>query len=83
MEIQWLKVFPYISFFNYGYDMLLSNELQGREVEDIPVNVDAVLIELGFHPSRVNIYLFILFCYFSVIVLVAYFVLKYKVKEKR
>ena len=83
MEIQWLKIFPYLSFFNYGYDMLISNELQGREVEDIPVNIDAVLIELGFHPSRVNMYLFILFCYFLVIITIAYFVLKYRVKENR
>lgn len=53
MRWQWLGRLRFISFFQYGFDSLVSNEMAGRQLTDLPVESgSAVLAQLGFEPGE-------------------------------
>lgn len=84
MRWQWLGRLRFVSFFQYGFDSLVSNEMAGRQLTDLPVESgSAVLAQLGFEPGRVDLNLTILFVYLGAALLVSYAVLARCVKERR
>jgi ABC-type multidrug transport system permease subunit len=84
MRWQWLGQLRFLSFFQYGFDALVSNEMAGRRLTDLPVESgSAVLAQLGFEPGRIDLNLLVLFAYLGVALLVSYTVLARCVKEKR
>jgi hypothetical protein len=84
MKWQWLGQLRFLSFFQYGFDALVSNEMAGRRLTDLPVESgSAVLSQLGFEPGRIDLNLLILFAYLGGALLVSYTVLARCVKEKR
>jgi len=84
MRWQWLGQLRFLSFFQYGFDALVSNEMAGRRLTDLPVESgSAVLAQLGFEPGRIDLNLLVLFAYLAGALLVSYTVLARCVKEKR
>lgn len=84
MQWQWLGKLRFVSFFQYGFDALVSNEMAGRRLTDLPVESgSAVLTQLGFEPGHVDLNLAVLFAYLAAALLVSYTVLARCVREKR
>ncbi|TFJ83242.1 hypothetical protein NSK_005458 [Nannochloropsis salina CCMP1776] len=84
MRLAWLGALRYLSFFQYGYEALVANEMAGRALTELPVESGtAVLTQLGFRPDRVDLNLTVLFGYLGAALVVAYLVLARCVKEER
>jgi hypothetical protein len=53
MQVAWLGQIRYLSFFQYGYEALVANEMAGRKLTNLPVESGtAVLAQLGRCRSR-------------------------------
>eukprot|EP01135_Chromosphaera_perkinsii_P001583 Nk52_evm53s207 gene=Nk52_evmTU53s207 len=84
--VAWLR---YLSFFNYGYEALCVNELNGMMISGsivgskYTVNARVILVKLGFDPDDQNFNVAVLLFFFVVCQVMAYGFLKTFVKQKR
>eukprot|EP00123_Amoebidium_parasiticum_P009578 comp19566_c0_seq1/m.22975 comp19566_c0_seq1/g.22975 ORF comp19566_c0_seq1/g.22975 comp19566_c0_seq1/m.22975 type:complete len:1015 (-) comp19566_c0_seq1:143-3187(-) len=84
--LRWLH---YVSFFNYGYEALVINELDGTylggSILGVATQVSGteILMELGFEPEMFFVDLYVLLGLLLFNLSLAYLCLKYLVRQKR
>ncbi|GAB5032377.1 abc transporter [Nannochloropsis oceanica] len=84
MKVAFFRGLRYVSFFNYGYEALVINELAGRRITNFNISDGTVVLRsLGFHPESMSFNTFILFAYLMAALSAAYLVLCFCVKERR
>ena len=84
MKLAFFRGLRYVSFFNYGYEALVINELAGRHITDFDMSDGTVILRtLGFHPESLSFNTFMLFAYLVAALASAYLVLCFCVKERR
>eukprot|EP01134_Creolimax_fragrantissima_P000448 CFRG0448T1 len=85
----YLKWLHYVSFFNYGYEALCVNELDGiylqGKILDAHTEVAGtqILIELGFETEHFMLDIYVLMGMIVLCLFIAYMCLKYFVRQKR
>lgn len=83
MRLSWLGWARFASYFQYGYEALVSNEMSGRSLTDMPVQSGtAILSQLGFRPERLDMDLLVLTCYLGAALTATYVAIS-RVREKR
>jgi ABC-type multidrug transport system permease subunit len=87
--IQWLK---WLSFLNFGFEVLMVNELdgltvlfqpKGYNIKPVLVEGDVVLANLDMDPSRFYLDIVVLGIMSAVYLVLSYLMLRFVVKEKR
>eukprot|EP00126_Sphaerothecum_destruens_P010376 Sdes_comp20725_c2_seq1m16512 len=85
----WVLWLRYLSFFNYGYEALCVNELDGMMIQGsivdskYTVNARVILLKLGFDPDRQMFNGMVLLLFFLSSQFLAYLCLKLFVKQRR
>jgi len=84
LSIKAVKILNYVSYFNFGYEALVQNELVGRTIQDFAVDTgNGVLEYLGFKIDTLYQNLFILTFYFLFSLVIAFLSLKLGIREGR
>ena len=84
VSIRFVKILNYVSYFNYGYEAMVQNELVGRRIEEFAVdNGNGILTFLGFNIDTLHRNIVVLICYFLGSLTIAFISLKYGVKEHK
>jgi ABC-type multidrug transport system permease subunit len=87
---EFLIWFKWLSFMNYGYEVLMVNELKGTQILFNPPNYPAVvttgeefLEQFDMDPNRVNMDIGILFAMGAFYLTLSYLFLRFLIKERR